>query len=88
MVGMEFGQAWARVAKLAGEEFRLESGEPFRYAFKHTFIVISPNGLSLPKTNFRKVFLHGGAAAVQGRRHIRAILRDPRIAAPAGETDA
>ena len=87
MGGVEFAEAWARVARLAGEEFRLESGERFRYAFKHTFVVVAPNGVSLPKTNFRKVFRHG-AAAVQGRRHIRTILEDPRVAARPTETEA
>ncbi len=83
---MEFGEAWARVADLAGEEFRLESGERFRYEFKRTFVVVAPAGLSLPKTNFRKVFRLGGAAGAQGRKHIRAILEDPRIATRSGET--
>ncbi len=84
---MEFSEIWARVAELAGEKFRLESGERFFYTFKRTFVVISPNGLSLPRTNFRKVFLQGSGAGVQGRRHIRAILEDPRVAARMRETD-
>ncbi len=83
---MEFGEAWARVAELAGEEFRLGPGERFTYTFKRTFVVVSPSGLSLPKTNFRKVFLQGSDAGVQGRRHIRAILEDPRVASRMRET--
>lgn len=77
----EFREIWARVANRAGEEFRLESGERFFYDFKRTFIVVTPAGISLPKTNFQKVARLGAAAAVQGRRYIRAILEDPRVAA-------
>ena len=84
---MEFDEAWARVAELAGQEFRLESGERFCYAFKRTFVVVAPGRLSLSKTNFRKVFLQGSDAGVQGRRHIRAILDDSRVAARIRETE-
>jgi len=83
---LEFREIWDRLADLAGDSFQLESGDTFSYEFKRTFVVVRPGALSLPKTNFQKVFL-SGAAAVQGRKHIRAILEDPRVAATARETE-
>ena len=84
---MKFREVWARVADYAGEEFQLASGEQFSYTFKRTFVLVSPGGLSLPKTNFEKVHRLGIDAQVQGRKHIRLILEDPRVAQPASETE-
>ena len=84
---MEFDEAWTRVAELAGRSSGWSRGERFCYAFKRTFVVVAPGRLSLSKTNFRKVFLQGSDAGVQGRRHIRAILEDSRVAARMRETE-
>ena len=63
----------------AGTRFELASGEAFSYAFKKTFVVVEPDQLSIPKTNFEKTFSRGEEVPVQGRKYIRTILDDPRV---------
>lgn len=79
---MEFREAWERVGTLAGSTFGAED-EGFRYRFKKTYVVTEPGGLSIPRTNFEKVFraLAAGeeAPVVQGRKIVLAILADSRF---------
>jgi hypothetical protein len=80
---MEFREAWERVGALSGLSIAAEDGE-FRYRFKKTYVVTEPGGLSIPRTNFEKVFraMAAGAEApmVQGRKAVLAILTDRRFA--------
>jgi len=83
----DFRAAWRRVEELAGETFRTDRDQEFRYRFKRTFIVVEPGDLSIPRTNFEKVFKRdrgdapADGPAVQGQRYIRAVYDDPRFRA-------
>ena len=80
----EFRAAWERVGALEGETFEA-GGQPFRYRFRKTFVVIEPGGQSIPRTHFEKVFrrMQAGeieaAPAVQGQKNIVAIYQDRRM---------
>lgn len=80
---MDFRTAWERVDALAGEAFLDPGGRKFRYRFKKTFIVVEPGELSIPRTNFEKIFKRRTGAPdgppVQGGRFIEAIYDDPRF---------
>lgn len=80
----DFRAAWERVGALEGETFEA-GGQPFRYRFRKTFVVIEPGGQSIPRTHFEKVFkrIQAGeietAPAVQGQKNILAIYGDGRM---------
>jgi hypothetical protein len=80
----DFRAAWERVGALEGETFEA-GGQPFRYRFRKTFVVIEPGAQSIPRTHFEKVFkrMQSGdietAPAVQGQKNILAIYRDGRM---------
>ena len=76
---MDFREAWDRVGALAGEGFSTDRGDGFSYRFKKTFVVVEPGGMSIPRTNFEKVF-KGSDKPVQGQRYIQAIYADSRFA--------
>lgn len=83
-MGDDFRAAWERVGVLEGKTFEA-GGQPFRYRFRKTFVVIEPGGQSIPRTHFEKVFkrLRSGeiqtAPAVQGQKNILAIYGDGRM---------
>ena len=74
---MDFRQVWQTVERLAGQSFTADRGEEFHFVFKKTFVVVSPGGVSIPRTNFEKVFKNPSSEAVQGGRFIKAIYRHP-----------
>ena len=82
---MEFPELWRRVEELEGEVFQVERGEEFSYRFRRTYVVVNAGNLSIPRTNFEKVFRRqaaqepAAAPAVQGQRYISAILSDVRL---------
>ncbi len=82
---MDFPALWRRVGELEGTVFQTERGEEFRYRFRRTYVVVSAGNLSIPRTNFERIFRRRtagesvGAPAVQGQRYITAILSDPRM---------
>lgn len=84
----DFRAAWTQIERLAGETFQDDAGREFRYRFQRTYIVVDPGGLSIPRTNFEKIFKRraGDAPAdgptVQGERYIRALYDDPRFEEP------
>jgi hypothetical protein len=76
---MEFREVWQKIEEFEGRVFRTDRGEEFSYRFCKTYIVVSLGGVSIPRTNFAKVFnrMQGGetpATPVQGQRFITAIL--------------
>ncbi len=77
---VDFRQAWRTVGELAGEPLTDELGHSFQFVFKRTFVVISPGGASIPRTNFEKIFKNPAGASVQGARFIKAIYRHPAFA--------
>jgi len=85
---MEFREAWRRIEELEGRIFRTDRGEEFSYRFCKTYVVVSLGEISIPRTNFERVFKRmqqGGemaATPVQGQRFITAILN----AHPAAES--
>jgi hypothetical protein len=87
---MEFRDAWQKVGELEGQTFRTDRGEDFSYRFCKTYVVVSLGDVSIPRTNFDKVFRRlqhveqAAAPAVQGQRFITAIFSSVGIAA---ETD-
>jgi hypothetical protein len=82
---MEFRDVWLRIGELEGQTFRTERGEEFSYRFRKTYIVVSLGEVSIPRTNFEKVFKRSqqegatGATSVQGQRLILAILAGARV---------
>jgi hypothetical protein len=77
---MEFRDVWEKVGELEGQTFRTDRGEEFSYRFRKTYVVVSLGGVSVPRTNFEKVFRrseqgHAGGTSVQGERFIMAIFR-------------
>lgn len=82
---MEFREAWQKVADLEGETFRTERGEEFTYRFRKTYIVVSAGDISVPRTNFEKVFRRRRTESeneptpVQGQRYIQAIFNQAGI---------
>jgi hypothetical protein len=83
---MEFRDVWLRIGELEGQSFRTERGEEFSYRFRKTYLVVSLGEVSIPRTNFEKVFKRSqqadetGATPVQGQRFILTILAGARIA--------
>jgi hypothetical protein len=87
---MGFREVWQKIGELEGQSFRTGRGEEFSYRFRKTYVVVSLGGISIPRTNFEKIFKrieHGpetgnetAATAVQGQRLITAILRGAGIA--------
>jgi hypothetical protein len=76
---MEFRDVWQRIEQLEGQTLRTGRGEDFSFRFRKTYVVVSAGDVSIPRTNFEKVFKRsqsGPAAtpAVQGQRFITAIL--------------
>jgi hypothetical protein len=77
---MEFREVWQRIGELEGQTFRTDRGEEFSYRFRKTYVVVSLGEVSVPRTNFEKVFKRiepSGdtiATPVQGQRFIMAIL--------------
>jgi hypothetical protein len=81
---MKFRDVWLRIGELEGQTFRTERGEEFSYRFRKTYVVVSLGEVSIPRTNFEKVFKRSrqadetGATPVQGQRLILAILAEAR----------
>jgi hypothetical protein len=75
---MDFREAWGRVGSLEGETFTTDRGDTFAYRFKRTFVVVEPGAMSIPRTNFEKVF-KGSEKPVQGQRYIQAVFSDLRF---------
>ena len=76
---MEFLELWQKIGELEGQTFRTDRGEEFSYRFRKTYVVVSIGDVSIPRTNFEKVFGRGqpgesGATPVQGQRFITAII--------------
>ena len=84
---MEFRDAWQKIGELEGQTFRTDRGEDFSYRFCKTYVVVSTGEVSIPRTNFEKVFRRlphpeqAAAPAVQGQRFISAIFFSIGIAA-------
>ena len=84
---MEFRDVWQKVEQLEGQTLQTDRGEEFSYRFRKTYVIVSAGDLSLPRTNFEKVFkrIEGqeptGVTAIQGQRFITAILNACRGAA-------
>lgn len=80
---MDFPQVWSKVGGLEGETFQTGEQEPFSYRFRKTYVVVSTANLSIPRTNFEKVFRqrneHARPTVVQGQKYIHAIFDDPRL---------
>lgn len=89
-MGDDFPSLWARIGDLEGQTFEA-GGQPFRYRFRKTFVVIEPGSQSIPRTHFEKVFKRirsvelDTAPAVQGQKYILAIYRDSRIGTGGGK---
>jgi hypothetical protein len=83
---MEFRDVWQRVGALEGRTFLTDRGEEFSYRFRKTYVVVSLGDVSIPRTNFEKVFRRlqqkeqPATTAVQGQRFILAIFNSPAIA--------
>ncbi len=79
---MDFREAWQRIGELEGQTFHTDRGEEFSYRFRKTYVVVSLGEVSIPRTNFEKVFKRtrqpdeSGATPVQGQRFIAAIFGD------------
>jgi hypothetical protein len=77
---MEFRDAWQKVEELQGRIFHTDRGEEFSYRFHKTYVVASLGAISIPRTNFEKVFRRmqqgeeTAASPVQGQRFITPIL--------------
>jgi hypothetical protein len=77
---MEFRDVWQRIEGLDGQTFHTDRGEGFSFRFRKTYVVVSAGDVSIPRTNFEKVFKRmqsaggSGTAVVQGQRFITAIL--------------
>ena len=77
---MEFRDVWNKVEQLEGQTLRTERGEEFSFRFRKTYVLVSAGDLSLPRTNFEKIFkrLTGledlNPGPLQGQRFIAAIV--------------
>jgi hypothetical protein len=77
---MEFRDAWQKVGEFEGQTLHTDRGEVFSYRFRKTYVVVSPGDISIPRTNFEKIFRRlpdveqAAAPAVQGQRFITAIF--------------
>jgi hypothetical protein len=77
---MDFREVWQRIGELEGYTFRTDRGEELSYRFRKTYVVVSLGEVSIPRTNFEKVFKRiqqgdpPGATPVQGQRFITTIL--------------
>jgi hypothetical protein len=77
---MDFRAAWQRIGELEGQSFHTDRGEEFSYRFRKTYVVVSLGDVSIPRTNFEKVFRRSqqqdetSATPVQGQRFITAIF--------------
>ncbi len=75
---MEFRDVWQKVGELEGQTFRTERGEEFSYHYRKTYVVVSLGDVSVPRTNFEKVFrrIAGGETGtpIQGQRFVLAIF--------------
>lgn len=81
---MEFRDVWQKVGELEGQTFHTDRGEEFSYRFRKTYVVVSLGDVSVPRTNFEKVFrrIERGESGtpVQGQRFILAVFSSVGIA--------
>jgi hypothetical protein len=82
---MEFRDVWQKVGEFEGQTFRTDRGEEFSYRYRKTYVVVSAGDVSVPRTNFEKVFKRieqgeAGGTPIQGQRFITPILSSVGIA--------